>query len=339
MTLFYITNLLSVAIAEEIIRINNIEHPIACITNFGNKDYYANIKKSMNVQLWAKIDLCSVRLFKRTRFKDIALYRKSLNRQYKEFVNLIKKDNVNEVYLPNIVSEEEKILYYACKDNNITINFFEEGTNLYFNLDNQSSKLRRYIRWILAGKYRYVTYSREYFKADSIYCCFPDKYKFCNYNNKIKVNLKFDLNKNEKDKLDELNIDGLFLSRPLSEDNILTEDIELETLIRFFSTFNKKNIYVKFHPRESKEKIERIMKLIDIKEIPDDYKYMPAEKLVLYSNIKTLIGYETGTLAYASELKNVETYSLLNMIRNKSEYLNNIYNLYFNEFKKIRFID
>lgn len=59
----------------------------------------------------------------------------------------------------------------------------------------------------------------------------------------------------------------------------------------------------------------------------------------MYADINTLFGYETGTLAYTSEYKNIETYSLLKKIKNGSKYLELVYELYIDEFKNIKFID
>ena len=209
MTLFYITNLFSVAIAEEIIRKKNIKNPIAYITNIGNENYYNSIQVNMSKNLWHRITICPVKLSKRSKLMDILLYRNYLTKTYSTFADSLKRDKISEVFLPNITSEEEKILFIACKDYGIITNFFEEGTNFYFNADYKRFSFKKNLRWLLAGKYRYVTLGREYFIAKNVYCCFPDKYKFGNYENIIEVNLHFNIDSAEKEKLSNLNIDTL----------------------------------------------------------------------------------------------------------------------------------
>ena len=339
MHFFYITNIFSVIIAEEIIKRNNINNPVALVANFG-ETFFNSIRDNMDNQLWHKIYLSPISQGKRDGIRDIIGFKKSLMEKEQEYIRFIKKNNISNVYLPLIIDEEEKIIYHVCEEREIAINFYEEGVNLYIALEIQGSKVRKYIKWILAGKYRYIVWGREKFFAKTLYCCFPEKYKFKNCDNKIKVDLRFDLSKEEQEILGNLDIDILFLSRPLSEDGLLTEEKELGTLKNFLTVFDKqeKKIGIKFHPRESEGKKAKILSIMNVKEIPKEYSFMSAEKLLLSSNFKAVIGYETGTLAYISELTNIETYSLLNKYKNESRYFNMIYDFYFKEFKNIKYI-
>ncbi|SHF22479.1 hypothetical protein SAMN02745164_02037 [Marinitoga hydrogenitolerans DSM 16785] len=334
MNLFIIRNWFSIISAERIINEKNKKNNIALVAN-SNIEYFKKMEKYMNKDLWKNIEFFNPKLG-----KFAFLNQEKLLKKYNYFKKILKKYNTSVIYLSNLDSLEEKMLYKISKEMKIKINIYEEGTNLYVTFiynNNIIDKIKSKIRNYLYQEYSFLTYQKNNFKANTLYSFFPEKYKFTNVINKEKIN--FDI-KQSNDLKKFLKFKSLFLSRPLSEDRIINRKLEIKILEEFLSNFNR-DIYFKFHPRESKEKIEFILKNYKIKILNNKLQEFPAEYLIYNSGIENLIGYESGTLAYISEFKkDINVYSLLKKIveNSKSSYLKTFYDFYRKEFKKIIFI-
>lgn len=335
MRLFYIRNLFSASFAEQIIKDKYLEDSLALIKNDKSNNYYNKISKSMDSSLW--IEILKSKLNIDLKF-DIFMEKK-IKTEIDKVINYYTDKKIDEIYLSNIFDSKEKVMYMAARDLGIKINFYEEGVNIYRQLYFEKNRFKKLIKKIMAGKYRDIYKNPAFFKADNLYCSFPDKYYYNNYNNIDKISPNFQIADNLKSLIDKLNMEVLFLSRPLSEDGLVSYEKEKGIMRDFLKKELKKNsnIYIKFHPREDESKINDIRKEFGVKELPDKLKVLPAEKIVFNSNINTLVGFETGTLAYASELTKIRVYSLLNKIDKKPNYLKNIYNFYKEEFSNINF--
>lgn len=337
MNLFHISNFFSVLMAESIIQKFNLKDNIALVINNKTDDYFDKIKYNINKEYWNKVINSRFNYsFNKLKLKN------DLSRNAKHISNFLIEEKIYKIFLSNIQNSfEDRFLYNVSKKNKLEINFYEEGLNFYLpplNISNNLNYIKILIKKILY-KNKIYDFSKEYneYVPDNIYCVFPKKniLQFKNHIYQIKPN--FDDAKIKKE-IYKFKLDTIFLSRPLSEDKIVTRDEEIEILKNFFKEFSNEKIYFKFHPRETKEKRDYLKNTFKIKELPDEIKNFSAEKIVFNSSIKTLIGYETGTLAYASELKNIKVYSLLKRIKKNSKYLDSFYELYSKEFKKIKYI-
>jgi len=289
----------------------------------------------MDHDLWSKIDSLPFEF----NIKFSLTIKRNIKNIYNNILEIYSQNNIEVVYLPNIPSADEKLLYSVAKRQGIKVNFYEEGVNLYADLI-KKNKFKNFIKsFLLGNKYRLYD-KRENFRADKVYCCFPEKYSFKNYSKINQIKLDFSLGELERKKLKNLDIETLILSRPVSEDNLISFEREKNFLKCFFENYNldRKKTYIKFHPRENEEKKCFIKSNFKLKELPIELSGLPAEKIVLSSDIKRLIGYSSGTLAYASELRNIEAYSFLEELPKESFELKQVYDLFKKEFKKINFI-
>ena len=231
MNLFIIRNFMNVIIAEEIIKNNQKEKFIAFIVKNNIENYFQKIKNTMNIYLWEEIKENPFNWnLQMKSYKTLANYHKILDNYYKKIKKMLMDNKIKKVFLSNLLDYSEKLIYKAAKDLNLDVNLYEEGLNLYFPIRLNKSKI--FVKKMLAPKYRNI-YNVDRMDFDNVYCIFPDKYKFNNVKNKTKVNLNFELNKEEEETLSHLNIEFLFLSNPLSEDNLISKDQEIENLRNF----------------------------------------------------------------------------------------------------------
>lgn len=336
MDLFYIRNKFSILSAEEIINNNKLSECIAYIVDNDIDGYYENLKNDMDEKKWKFISLAPFKSKANINTIKLVFLKNNINRIENIILETLRMMNIKRVFLSNILAYEEKIIYYCAKMMDIEVNYYEEGTNLYLNNGKECSKIKYFSKKILLGKYKYLCYDRKLFNFNSVYCCFPEKYLLNNVKEKKRNIIKLIDDSKKIDR--QQGIDVLFLSRPLSEDKIISLEDEINLFMNLKNKFKNKNIYVKFHPRESKEKISYFKEKYDISELPEKYCDMPAEKLLMYININILVGYETGTLAYVSEITNIKTYSMLRLVNNKSKYLNDFYEFYKSYFKNINYL-
>lgn len=341
--LFIFPNFFSIISAEQIIKQNGIKNAFALIMTRGNADYIKKCISNMDKNLWKDIEV-SPYLF-RIKFNTFSYSRKAKRYFLEEetYINeILKKHDIKKMYLSNLENINQKIAFAVAKEKCKEVNLCEEGIALYYS-SHENTRLN-YIKnkmkdFFYGEKYRYLLKNKTDFEIENLYSFLPHKYDFPNVKNKIE--LKFILNSENKEKIRKLEIENLFLSRPVSEDNKMPLNCELNILDRFLSSNNFKNIYFKFHPREQKTKIELLKRKFNIKLLPEEYQNIPAEEIVWFSNVRNLIGYDTSTLAYMSELKNsIKVYSLLGeIVKNSSPFrLKQVYKLYKEKFQNINFI-
>jgi hypothetical protein len=341
--LFLVHNFFSVISAEQIIKQNKITKAFALIVTKQSMDYINKCIDNMDKSLWKKIEIDQI-LFN-VKFNPL-VYREKVKRHFSEkekrMEEIFRKHHIQKLYFSDLRNINQKIIYVVAQKKGMQIDFYEEGIALYYNpsINTKFNYIKHKTKeFFLGEEYKKLLKNKINFEADNLYCFLPEKYEFANARNKIKLN--FSLNHKNEDKIKKLNIETLFLSRPVSEDNKMPLNCELNILDKFLSGKNFKNIYFKFHPREKQDKIELLKRRFAIKTLPGEYQNIPAEEIVWFSNIKNLVGYDTSTLAYMSELKNnIKVYSLLEEIvkYNHSFSLNKVYELYKEKFKNIELI-
>lgn len=341
MNLFYIRNVLGAKVAEAIILNKNIKNNYALLLQNKIPNYPDKIKKLLNNLLWEEIKVSNLDSSISIDFRNSKLFFNLLEEQSIEINKLL--EGISAVYLSNLNSIEERLIFTLSRQKNVTVNFFEEGLNLYFDPPHEIPnlnfliKFKGFFKFILARKYRYILKNKSTFKAQTIYCIFPEKYKFENYKYIEKVIPSFNILQGS-DVNKKNNIKTLFISRPLSEDKILSLNEEIYHLENFIKTLNN-DLIIKFHPRESEEKRAIILEKLNVFEISKDCLDLTAEEVILNSSIEVLIGYESSTLAYISELSNIKVYSLLKEINQKSFYLTQMTKFLELNFKRINFIE
>jgi hypothetical protein len=351
MNLFIINNFFSILSAEKIIKQEKLTNNIAFLSGT-NKEYLEKLSKNINKNFFKNIYRgeigCLVpkkdkekSLFKK--IKKVFLYprkmKKLINRKRTRTRDFFEKNNISAAYFPILEGTKMKIMFNVAKKMNIETNLYEEGISLYLDWDKPFlEKIKLKVADLLIQK-DLISKRTKNFKVDNVYCFFPEKYTF-NNSTTIKK-LKFSLDSEQSQKLQKLRIENLFLSRPLSEDGLLSLGAEIKIVNQFFSKNDFNKVYFKFHPRESREKIKILKDKFNIFSLPKEFQNLAAEEIIWFGKIKNVIGYETSTLAYMSEFKKgVNFYSLLEKIlqKNKSSYFRASHYLYRNKFKKIKFL-
>ncbi|MGL5936680.1 MAG: polysialyltransferase family glycosyltransferase, partial [Cetobacterium sp.] len=300
MKLFEVRNYISILTAKQIIKDEKIKDYKFFIP-FHQIEYLNKMLKILNVSN-DKIIIFNTNIYSGKNRWRFYLAEKELKHKTKD---------CQEIYLCNTLLVE-KHLYEIFKRKKKKIIYFEEGMNCYFDYFGKVEKkvpfklaAKIHIASLLIPKYTKLLYTK--FNYDEVNLNFPKAYKYNNYKKIKKIQLSFPINQQRT------KIENLFLTRPLSEDWIISEDVEIELIVSFIKQSNFKEIVFKHHPRESEAKINKIKNKVseygvEIKTLEID---CPAEELVSYYDIKKIIGFETGTLVYLSEIYNVQACSLL----------------------------
>lgn len=335
MDLFIVRNLLSIQTAETIIQVEGIKSPVAMFAS-NDPAYRQKLKAQLCSNEWQFVpqDDYLYPLFALSYAKDI--------RNYRNYVQtLFRQMKISRIFLSCLNSDDEKILYGVAQANNIKVYFYEEGTNLYCDLygNDAKARLKGLLKALMTRSLFELTFTKGDFRGEKLYCLLPEKYKFDNVTEIIKLTPNFA--SYDKATIENLDIRNLFLSRPLSEDGLVTLDEEISILRGFFGSDRFDDVIVKFHPRESAEKIDRLKEEFKFSTLPAPYENLSAEQIVWNGNVENLIGYETSTLAYVSELKpETNVFSLLQRLvaTSNSSHLNTFYDLYREDFRKINFL-
>ena len=342
--LFYVRNTFSLIAAESIIKKNNYKDNIM-IVHDSNKDIFSIIKKYYSKDKWKKIEKSS---FYQIQFKKSKFYNnisKEIKQKKHQLKQLIKKNNVMNLFLIKPYFPEQNLYYEVCKEiDNIKIFDYEEGTNYYTDdlIDDRDHILRKCIvglRNLVLYFFNKEVYSvlkrKKKLRLDG-------KYNLLNCGDFSK-NYNLILPKLSNDKFSK--IKNLYLSRPLSEDGWLSWEEEkmcLNHIIPYVSLDD--TLYVKFHPRDSREKRSLLKNFYNKRNIKIEILELDIPAEIIAYNLKNdvkIFGFETGTLIYASELLDKDCYSLLKIAQkyDKKGRLQKFYNLYKSNFEKINYID
>lgn len=325
MILLEIRNFLSIILAKEIIKKKKIVD-YKFIIPYQSEEYLKKMDKALNIEDDRKIFFNEKIYFKKNIFKYILAEKK--------IKKILDINSIEEIYICNTHSLE-KHLYKLFKEKNKIINFYEEGINCYFDYStkndfNKNKKLKE----LIFPKYKEIF--NQKIEYNCVYLNFPEFYQYKDYKGIYKIKPSFEISKNRKI------IENLFLTRPLSEDNIIDEKIEIDLIVSYIKKKDIKKVVFKIHPRESIEKIKKIFEIlkksnIEVEILKETY---PAEELIKYYDIKKLIGFETGTLVYLSENYNIDVDSLLKTAVkiSNNEFLKSFYNFYKKNFKKINYM-
>jgi hypothetical protein len=353
MNLFYIKNPFSIILASEIISMTNSQDNIALIHDFKLKNldnYQIKLTNGILINPFNEIIFeTSPNIKKPIQFPFIKYvtnrlylkkYHKLMISQYEKVLNIT---NVSKIYLSNVaIKDTELALYSLAKKFGIEVALFDEGLfheysrkHLYERkkslasiliLDWLSSLIFRKDSKILKFNSFHELSKIEMF--ENYFTLYPELFPY----KTIKNIHKIDGNriKNNLPSLDSPS--SIFLSRPMSEDLIVTYRDELEVIKELIKHSNDK-IFIKFHPRDSLEKKIELTDLFEGRILEGDY---PVEYLINSPRLRTVYGFNTNALFFFSHYSDIKCISLLGRFGNDkinllalNEYQRDFPNLFF----------
>lgn len=226
--------------------------------------------------------------------------------------NVVKSNNelllsycIDEVVLCHPFQINEASLAYAAYKSNIKLSLYDETVyegyhgNLFLRdkglMSTKKNRLKLLLKpfvfRLIYGKY-YKFGNIDQISFESYYSLFTDLYPYQNVRFLKKSVPKF------------ANIGfsstSLLITSSLSEDGIITLEEEL-VLIKLIIFYLPADTVVKFHPRDSHEKKEKILELSGFKEL--DLKVEAAEMLINSPKLQKISGYLSSALLVASALR------------------------------------
>jgi hypothetical protein len=328
MNLFLLTNYLTILIAEEIIKQKGLADNIALV--YPMRGYLDGVKFRRLIDQSLFKEIIQIDEYPPYNQRNNAiiyrLYLRKQNRFIRKFYNkMLNFDYVLSAYVPVPTSLEGSALIQILSLRGISVNLFDEGVpEVYTPPFRQthisiSIKVKNLLRLVL----EYVIYygSNNLFNSRSFskliksypirgyYALFPDLLN--NYNFPIiEVNISNIIEKSPL--IIPSNINSLFLSRPMSEDNLVSLDEELQVLQTIYN-FLPSGTYIKFHPRESEEKIKIITSKFTFIPVTEELMDVPAEFFLKSNKLNVISGYYSNSLLIASKFSNFKVISFIGL--------------------------
>lgn len=322
--LFFIHTPFQLFVAQQIINQERLTNCIQLYSYFGDNKHFLNIFDTMTVEsMWIKRvymeneDTCMYISPKNNLFSEIKKVRKNL-----AFINsVIKKYGINCLFFGDIHNGSQQTLAYYYSNRDKEIVFFEEGSNHYQNtkthLDLQFfrkcfAQLVNIIFYIpfMGGSYAHLMYTSN---VDYDTLPITKRYNLLpNNGNSFDILIKpekvfsdkiQDLIKKDLDKLNT-NSQVLFISEPVYEIlNPYGKEEQFITIENYFKGFDKDTtIVIKFHPRETDDEKERIIRCFE----NDDLKFcvisskvnIPIEYYLQAVDFKCIYSFWASTMLY-----------------------------------------
>ncbi|MUL05922.1 hypothetical protein GNP64_07825 [Aliivibrio fischeri] len=236
----------------------------------------------------------------------------SIIRYKRQVKSFFKENEITTLYATNPLHYDSYIYYLIAKSTNIKVFFYEEGTCFYRLNDSEQYLAKSVLQKIKQNINNIIGLYQGYGKKpNGWYASLPFS------ENSVKIVLKYNYH-------DELkNIKKIFLSRPASEDfSSVKIDDEINAILKFnlYVINEPGDLYIKFHPRELREKRIKILsklKALGINVIELEVK-CSSEDVVYSMETGVVCGYETATLAYAKSINSyVKIYSVAEHIAEK----------------------
>lgn len=270
------------------------------------------------------------------RISSLIKQRRIVDEVTKRIEKFLLAKNITHIYITYPLHVDSYLYYKVSLKLGINIGFYEEGPCFYRRgrtKQYQIKNLRTFVRKI-------------YFSLIGLN--FGYDFEPNNWHSSLPSNKSCDIIKLSYRVVDlPLEVRNVFLSRPMSNDYpTITIDDELNAIKKYVShSIGYENtLYIKFHPRESEEKIITLInKLgsigIKVKEIKGDFS---SEDLLFSMESGTICGYDSTTLVYSKSInEQVKAISLLSLVKDKdcSGFLKECYTEYVSLYPHIHMLE
>jgi N-acetyllactosaminide alpha-2,3-sialyltransferase len=247
---------------------SNILVYLPSVGNKKNKYYYIQSKKYYKITY--------SRIIKSSYIKDF-IYLNNLAKQIKD---------INIVYTGNLKTMYSRLLLSIIKYNSLCT--FDDGVGHYYKSPYFSNTDEKIISKIFLRKNFYYSYLLSNVKLH--FTLYPNK----TINHKT-IKLDYNTVCNSDLCLNISNKYALFLSRPLSEEGIMSNEIEIDLYKKIIKC--EKIDYIQLHPSEKSNKVD----------LPIFNDYLVVEDLIISGCINKLIGFSTSSLIVSKILNpNIE---------------------------------
>lgn len=273
--------------------------------------------------------------------------RKKCRLVYSYYDAVLKKFNITHIYLPYLSSlTDERILALYSLKHRIILNKYDEGTAVEVKrtygkkIRNLVYETRVILNKLLDDLFYFKIFDVKLPNEKSVvykkyFTAFPEMYSFTNVNEKIKIN--FENYFNNENKSDNFKNYSLYLSDPHDEKGIdQSWESELNMLEKIFIKHGP-NILIKFHPREHKVRVIKILNSIPFIQLSQELSVFSAEDLISKYRFKSIIGTVCTTMFFSSKFTEVDTFSYIEFFPQKG-YTKNFKKFIIEEFKNIELV-
>ena len=311
---------MSVQTSQIVINEFNYQNNIAFLAESEHK-IHELIVSNLNSKLFSKV--LSIKLNQLNKinnkfkliFTTIFLEKKLIQKN----VHLLKQYNVDRIFLTTLQDINEKILYLAGRKLKLEINNYEEGTTQFINNSKYYStqfyfkhKLKYLMSILVSRSFLNLNTPTYLFHFNRVFSTYPEMYIGRNFKEIITVPFGRYLKIDNLLKKSNFKNHYLYVSRPLSEENIINLREELEILSLIQKKFEK--VIFKFHPRESNVKKNLIKNRFRFDYLSQELSNIPAEKLIINYEFKGIIGLYSNTIYFAHRFSNLAVYSTVKLI-------------------------
>jgi hypothetical protein len=351
MNIFYISNFSSIIVAEQIINQLKLSNNYALI-NYLNDNYSHQIISNLNRYKFEYVGIAYNYSGNNIHSKKIInlinrIKNNFYNNSLKFYNNKFDDNRIDLVFLSNLNSKDQIDFYSYCKIKNVEVRLFDEGiSNGYidsiFKIKNTNfiklqikSILKFLIKRIstianesVSLTFKHITESGD---IKHYYSFFPQLF----IDHKI-TSYCLDFNQYISSINQFITPKYIFFSRPLSEDNIISYNDEIE-IIRTIRLHIPRDSYIKFHPRESGLKIDEIVNTLGFKTLPEDIEMIPGELLLKSIYLTSIYGYLTTTMFFAATFTNIKVVSFIELLGDSVINPNELIKIK-NDFPNIKFL-
>lgn len=324
---FFTRNLLSVQVSYAIS--NTIDGDSAFIVESLDEEYFRTVASNYP-GYFSVSKMEPVLVPKRSKILSVILF---LVRMLNFFIRNRTKNSRVFVTYPLHLSQSVYLKIFRILG--AEVHFFEEGSCFY--KDNSDLEDERYLY-----STRVKSLLIQCLNLDAGYRAVPDVWHSVLNVNGDRNSLSVKLNYEE---FDASEIRRLFLSRPLQEDFGIGFDIYINAIKMFAEQTSNVDgpLYIKFHPRESKEFRDKVLRELSGCCVVKTLESKSAAENVVYSMKKQSVigGFETATLVYANAINDkVRTISMLRHVKEHdcSGILSEYYDDYSSKYDWIEFL-
>jgi hypothetical protein len=361
MRIFFIRNTLSLALAESIICKYNYRDSVAIVQNppiFNKSSCSAtdSINSLIRKKLWSAVYLFPNYLFEdQVDYSNIILLNLSFRRvnriniiNFMSYIENLFQNEITDVYLTYPERYlDERILFTVSRKKKIKINLIDEGYGNYLSIIKKplikmfAIKIKRVLVLFLDLVYYFRFFGFGVITQKDV----SDFYFDVHYSlTKLSTNRIRSLDREVLNVFDYLTypniyqIDHFYISRPMSEDGFMSLDREISVIRELIESINDL-LYIKFHPRENKTKIDLILNIEGVKALPYDSITTTSEMIVGSGCVKNIYGYFSNTMFLAMEYGLANVYTLLDYCYEDRilEWRNLMYTRFPEKFENIRF--